>query len=156
MKYLVLLIMLFSLEVSAMETIKIELKNHNNNLILSLINVSQEDILINKRFLLGSSVDPCEVELVIMDKNGNNFPFCVRINVEPITDEDLVLLKPGEFIEEEYKIGSLIYYYELPVGHYKVKAIYKNKYWIEKGVFDGLLTSDFVNIEVYGNNMGRS
>ncbi len=122
MKYLVLFILLFSLEVSAMETIKIELKSHNNNLRLSLINISQEEVLINKRFAIGSSVDPCEVELIIMHENGKYFPFDVRINIRPITDKDLILLKPGEFTEVEFKIESLIYYYDLSVGHYKVQA----------------------------------
>jgi hypothetical protein len=148
MKYLVLIIMLFSLEVSAVDTIKIELKNHNNNLVLNLMNISQKEILINKRFTIGSSVDPCEVELIIADKNGQSFAFAPMVNIRPITDTALILLKPGEFIEKEYKIKRLILDYELVAGHYSVKAIYKNKYWEDKGVFSDTLKSNSVNIEV--------
>jgi hypothetical protein len=156
MKYLILIIMLFSLEVSAMETVKIELKNHNNILILNLTNISQENILINKRFAIGAPVYQCEVDLIIMDKNGQIFPFDLRINIDSITDNDLLLLKPGKFIEKEYKIEDILYYYSLPVGQYEVKAVYKNTYWRYKGVFSDTLISNPVNIAVTETNIKNS
>ncbi len=112
------------------------------------MNISQKEILINKRFTIGSSVDPCEVELIITDKNGRYLPFAPRVNIISITDNDLMLLKPCQFIEKEYKIERLILYYDLAVGYYTVKAVYKNKYWEDKGVFSDTLISNPVNIEV--------
>ena len=148
MKHLVLIFMLFSLESSAVETIKIELKNLNNNLVLNLMSVSQKEVLINKRFTIGSSADPSEVELIINDKNGKYFLFAPMVNIRPITDKDLILLKPGEFIEKEYKIKRLVLDYGLVAGHYTVKAVYKNKYWQDKGVFSDTLISNLENLEI--------
>jgi hypothetical protein len=148
MRYLALLVILFSLEVSAVEKISMELKNSNNNLLLRLTNISQEDLLVNKRFSIGSSVDPCEVELIIYDESGKYFPIDVRVRIGTIIDDDLILLKPGEYIDKEFKLERLILYYDLAASHYTVKAVYKNIYWEDKGVFSDTLISNPVNIEV--------
>jgi hypothetical protein len=148
MRYLALLVILFSLEVSAVEKISMELKNSNNNLLLRLTNISQDDLLVNKRFSIGSSVDPCEVELIIYDESGKYFPIDVRVRIGTIIDDDLILLKPGEYIDKEFKLERLILYYDLVAGHYTVKTVYKNIYWEDKGVFSDTLISNPVNIEV--------
>ncbi len=78
------------------------------------------------------------------------------VNIGPITNNDLIILKQGQFIEKEYKIERLILYYDLVAGHYTVKAVYKNKYWVDKGVFSDTLISNPVSIIVTETDIKNS
>lgn len=153
--YFVVFVMFLSINTFADEPIKLVLeKNDDIGLFLYLKNVSEKSVLINKRFALGSSVAPSEVELVIFNKNGNFFPFQVKINLRPPSKEDLFLLEPGQHIGKEFSFDEIISYYDLTSGEYRVQAMYKhvpiydNKLPSDKNVYSGLLTSNRVTFEV--------
>lgn len=149
-KYFLVFIFLLSNNISAMEPIKINFENNNNNLKLSLTNVSEENILMNKRFSLGTSIELAEVDLIFVDNAGLEYPLCAMVTVGRLTEKDFVILKPGETISIEYQANLLISMYCLKAGQYRVKAKYKNRSLENKSVFNGSLESDWVTFGATG------
>lgn len=141
-KYFVVFFLLLTNNTFAMERIKVNLENNNNNLRVSLINLSENKVLLNKRF------SSREVYFDFVDKNGMKFALCVMNIVSPSLDKDIIFLEPGQFIGADFPHESLIESYCLKAGQYQVKAKYKNHERIEKGVFSGSLESEWVTFEV--------
>ena len=148
-KYIVVLIMLFTNSAFAEEPVQLILENHRNGLKLTIKNVSKKSILINQRFALGGIYDESEVEFEIVNKEGISFPLQVQIKITcRLSEEDIILLKPGITTFQYYQISRLVSYYGLTSGQYRVKAKYKSECGLEKGIFEGSLESNWVAIEV--------
>ncbi len=155
-KYFVLFILLFSSSSFASEPLKIELENHNSNLRVYLINVSKKEILVYGRFPLRPSDLTSGVTLEIIDKEGKKCPYYIMINPGPVSEQDIVSLWPGYIIGKEFKPEECIkFYFITGPGVYKVRAIYKNenKHWADKGVYDGRITSGWVNFKITETDM---
>ncbi len=150
-KYFIVLILLLSNGVFAEEPIKLMLENHNNNLKLSLKNESYGRVLVNKRFSLGTTIELAEVDLIVVNKEGIEFPLCAMVTVGRLTERDVIALDPGEYIGVDYLHNNIISMYCLKAGQYRVKAKYKNRSWLDKGLFNGSLESNWVTIEVNEN-----
>lgn len=149
-KYFFIYILFMSNYAFAVEPIKIEFENNDNNLRLYLINVSHDTVTVNKRLTFGyeDSLIPPEVEFEILDKEGNKIPLAVIFNEGVVTEKDLILLHPRDIVGREYRAKLLVPAYFLGPGIYKVKATYKNVYFLDKGVYGGRLTTDWITFEV--------
>lgn len=149
MKYFLILIMLLSTNTNATEPIKLILENHDNiYLYLCLKNISEESVLVNKRFSYSGYLNPSEVVFTIIDKEGIELPFQARVKIGPLTEKDIYLLKPGESTCVEFSIKKLASIYCLKAGQYRAEAIYQNNHFKDKGVFFQTLVSDWVTFEV--------
>ncbi|NLD35581.1 MAG: hypothetical protein GX654_01805 [Desulfatiglans sp.] len=152
-KLIFLLIMLFTNCSLAIEPLKMEFINNDNNLILTLKNVSSGILLVNKYFYFASehAFGPPTVEFEILDKEGNKMDITIEVFEKGVSEEDIVTLYPQEFIGKVFETQNLIKsYFFLEPGVYKIRATYKNKseYWADKGVYNGSLTSEYVTFEI--------
>ncbi|NLD36869.1 MAG: hypothetical protein GX654_08375 [Desulfatiglans sp.] len=155
-KNILIFFLLFSNTMVAGEHVKIELENENNNLRICLINISFEKLLINKMLRLGASHESCEIILDILDMEGVEYPFSASVHRRSISEQDIVVLWPGDIIGREYKISELVKIYPLLApGKYKAKATYKNKdeFGASKGVYDKMLTSNWLMFEIKDTDM---
>ena len=160
-KYFILFVLLFSNNVFAWEPLKIELENKNNNLRLYLINEYGAEVLVNYFLDIGPLFVSVGITLEILDKEGKTIPFFGGHPAEiEAAEPNIVLLWPRDIIGREFRLRHLLGCYNLPPGKYKARAIYKNKvkYFGERPVFSGSLTSDWVTFEVtetYINNLRK-
>lgn len=154
MRYLLLFTILFSNNAVNMVPIKLTLENNSNYLRLCLTNISEENVLVNKRLAIGPPASPNEIELLICNEGGTSFPFQGRIAASPPLESDIILLQSGEIVCREIEIYRLVKYYSLTAGQYRVKAKYKDK-WGFKGVFDKHLESDWITFEVKTQEIDR-
>lgn len=151
-RYFFIIILLLSINIGATETLRLDLKYDNDNFKLLLINVSNRNILVNKRFAISSHYN---VDFIIENEKGKNIASMVFADsIWDITAEEcLVLLEPHEIFGLEVDKKSLIELYSLTSGKYKVMAFYINTDFADKGAFIGKLTSDWVNFEVKENEL---
>ncbi len=145
-KYFMVFIMFLSNSILGTESLKLELENYHNDLKIYLINLSHRNYLVNKQFSIGEIYD---IKLDIEDMGGKKYP-CMAYQDTFYFDEknNIISLRPGEFIGILIRRKNLISDYYLTTGVYKVKVIYKNDFCEDKGVFYGQLESDWITFEV--------
>jgi hypothetical protein len=154
-KYFILLILLLSNNALCVEPLKIEFESNKNKLRVYIIDVSYKKILVNKKLAFGPAYKSFELKLEFVNKAGKEFSFGGVLDESERTEQDIVLLSPGDIIGCEFNNKDLITAYSLDPGNYKVRAIYKNKIeqLAEKGVYNEILTSNWVTFEVTENDM---
>ena len=149
-KYFIFLILVISNSACTHKPMQLILENHDGSIVMSIKNVSEKDILLNQRLGLNS-----EITFNIVDKNGVNFTFQGDGLPCHGFEKYLKILKPGMTISQEVLITHLGELFHLKSDvQYRIKAKYKNRCWIKKGVFDGSLESNWVTFEGNGGPFG--
>ncbi len=156
-KCLVFIILLLSnITLLAEEPLKIEVEKKGNNLRVYFINISDKNILLNKWNIFGYNIGAIEYTIEIIDKNGEKVPFFTFIDRDDTIEDDMFLLSPGCIIGREFKPEELVEPHLITeTGLYKVRAVYKNrdKEFIDKGIYNGNVASDWVVFEVTEKTM---
>lgn len=118
--------------------------------IVTLLNREKHKILISAD--LGLNVSNAaglnELNLIFTDVEGKRYYSKNEIRSSP--SGETYLLKPGHFIGRTFSLGSLVPYYRLSPGLYRLKAaycIYDCSRMVE-GVYDGSVTSNEIEVEI--------
>ncbi len=158
-KYILVFSLFLSISTYAEEPLKLEFENKNNEYLrLTITNITHLPVLMNKRFqyIFSSSMDPSEVKLEILDKDEQRIEYPSRfIEGDGMTRKHVILLFPGEVVGTDIPITTVMSYFNMLPGIYKVRAIYQNK--IEfgeefKDIYNGKLTSNWVTFKISRSN----
>lgn len=118
---------------------------------ISLKNVGNDELIVNRRMTLNFSAAPSkfrDISFTITGPSGKTIPFTARVNVRALTEKDFVSLSPGETIDVSYDIERM---YDLQhVGSYSIFAVYQNTInpETEKPAWQGEITSNVVIFEI--------
>jgi len=94
---------------------------------LSLKNIGQEPLIVNKRMInyVKDLKDLCEIAFTIVTPSGDEAYFVPRVNVRLLKKDDYTTLLPGDVITSTYEIDDYYSPLESP-GNYTIYAIYQN------------------------------
>lgn len=122
--------------------------------LISLKNVGNKDLVVNRRMTVNFSAAPNkfrDISFTITGPSGETVPFAARINARPPTEKDFVSLSPGETIETTINIQRL--HHMTDIGPYSVSAVYQNvmdptSFPLHKSAWKGEITSNVVVFEI--------
>lgn len=138
----------FSTNILAVENMELIITNDHDRLAIYLLNSSSEELLVNKRFAIGSVAGPNEIVLSIKDGEGKGYPFLSKIRLGAAVEGDFIFLGVGMLIGRVFDLKSLTTYYGLTSGSYTINAVYHNRHELERGVFTGTLESKSVVVTI--------
>ena len=147
-KVLLFCFCLFSNNLFAENTVVLGLENVDGYLKVFIQNTLSEELLVNKRFAIGTSAGPSELVISFTDVNGKNYPFSAKVKLGAATENDLMLLEPNMFIGRVFELSRLANYYDLKSGSYSIKVTYKNRSDFNKGVYSNILESSTIVIKI--------
>jgi hypothetical protein len=114
-------------------------------LIVMIVNSTIDDIKVNKRLAIGPSGSRAELNFDVLNENKVAFSNGARIRLGAPEKDDWCILAPSQFVGKSISIDALKRMFDLPRGHYRVKARYENN---EGDGFRGKLESEWVDIVI--------
>jgi hypothetical protein len=92
--------------------------------VMTLINNSKKDLVVNNRFLVNLPTGPLEVSLVITDPDNHLVPFTSLVRASFDSDE-FITLGPGKTTTNTYTLTND--FDLITPGNYSILAYYQNK-----------------------------
>ena len=97
---------------------------------LILKNVSNQEVTVNRRFLVNSpAVGPTqrEVTILLVGPDGSEFPFLSLVNSGALQKSDFLTLRPGHEVSRDYNLADDFSSWDMQAGTYRVQATYENR-----------------------------
>lgn len=130
-------------------SLRIQASDESNIIELALINESQNNLLISSELGLNvSRFGLRELNLVFTDMQGENYYSKNEIRAAP--SGNTFLLKSGHFFGREISLASLVPYYKLSPGRYRLKAVYC-KMNICRNIAEGVYSEEVWSNEIIVN-----
>jgi hypothetical protein len=149
----IIIFILFNFSISgnimAEQNLKLKISTAHYALEVQIYNVSTENVLINKRFAIGTkNSSHSEIAFTFRSSKGQIFDYNAKQKLRPAGEADLCMLSPNMFVGRFYELTDIANDYGLEAGQYQMKATYQNAQLGDKGAFTGILESDWQNIVI--------
>ncbi|UTW46748.1 hypothetical protein KFE80_03265 [bacterium SCSIO 12696] len=111
------------------EMILFKLKSDENGILTYLVNGSERPLLVNRRFADARKSDAyADMFFEILDENNKFFHFFPRVRISKPSGDEIVSVKPSDFVGRLFSCRYMADSYKLPLGLYKVKGFHINPY----------------------------
>ncbi len=139
--------MLYSNSACSMQLL---LFRQEKNILVYLLNNSDESKIINKRFSIGSRYGvSTEIAFIVRNFKGQIKPFRLSVTAAPIKASDYIILKPNNIVGEIISIKKIANrYFKLESGQYRLMAVYRNKDRSNPSAFNEVLESNEITIDI--------